>query len=353
MEIEVFNSDKESIALIDTFQSLIINKRYYKANKFELVVALNPNNTAYLKNGHFLLIEGVFYYIDAVMCDDSTSGELTISGVSLFGLLRNRIIWENYSKQARPEQICGFLLDRHVISPTDTNRQLDLIVRSSVANLTPDSIQYQRSYGVVREEIEELCETYDFGFKEVAGSDVQSDVQFYKGNDLSDAVEFSQSFDNLLNESFESSDFDERNVALVAGEGEGSARKLITLNNGLTGVDRKELYVDAKDLQKANDDVTMTDAEYDQALINRGKSKLSETQKILILNGEIDTRNELYEYGVDYDLGDRVRITSDLFNLTYTDVITEIQETYDSNGKWIEPTFGRRSPTLIDIIKRK
>ena len=116
----------------------------------------------------------------------------------------------------------------------------------------------------------------------------------------------------MISESYEQSDFDERNVVLVAGEGEGTDRELVTLGSG-SGLNRKELYVDARDLQSENDDVVMTAAEYRQALTERGQSKLAEHQPILILDGDINVHNQLYEYGVDYDLGDIVRRSSPTF----------------------------------------
>lgn len=331
----------------------MVNRRFFKANDFELKLALTMDNLNALKVGNTVRINGVFYYINYVAVDDIADGLLSVRGVSLFGLTNNRIVWENYSKQARPEFIARELITRHVIAPIVPDRQIKQITVGSDNVLSDRSIQFQNSYGIVKEVVEKLCETYDFGFKEDALDPFVpvSNVVFYKGRDLSQSVEFTTDAENVLSESYESSDFDEKNVVLVAGEGEGTARTLLTVGSGV-GIDRKELYVDARDLQSENDGVVMSQTEYQQALASRGSSKLAEYRPILLLDGDINVQNQLYEYGVDYDLGDTVRRSSPLFGLTYNAQITEITEIYE-NGLQIVPTFGKRSPTLIDMIKRK
>ena len=357
VELEVFkklnDKDYEQLAVIDQFKSLVVNRRYYSANDFELKLALSMDNLDYLKVGNAVRINDTFYYINFSQVPELETGELVVKGVSFFGLLNNRIIWENYSRQARPEVIARDLLNRHVVNPSNSSRKLHQLSLAPEVDLGGSSVQFQNSYGIVREQVEKLCETHDFGFKELMTDPYvpSARIEFYKGEDLSNSVEFTTDAENVISESYERSDFDERNVALVAGEGEGAERELVTLGNG-SGLDRKELYVDARDLQSENDDVVMTTAEYRQALTERGQSKLAEHQPILILDGDINVHNQLYEYGVDYDLGDIVRRSSPTFKLFYNARITEIQEIYE-DGLHIIPTFGKRSPTLIDLLKRK
>lgn len=357
VELEIFkklnDKDYEQLAVIDQFKSLVVNRRYYSANDFELKLALSMDNLDYLKVGNAVRINDTFYYINFSQVPELETGELVVKGVSFFGLLNNRIVWENYSRQARPEVIARDLLSRHVVNPSNSSRKLHQLSLAPEANLGSSSVQFQNSYGIVREQVEKLCETHDFGLKELMNDPYipSARIEFYKGKDLSNSVEFTTDAENVISESYERSDFDERNVALVAGEGEGAERELVTLGNG-SGLDRKELYVDARDLQSENDDVVMTTAEYRQALTERGQSKLAEHQPILILDGDINVHNQLYEYGVDYDLGDIVRRSSPTFKLAYNARITEIQEIYE-DGLHIIPTFGKRSPTLIDMIKRK
>lgn len=353
MELEVFEKlnekDYDQLDVIDQFRSLVINRRYYQSNDFDLKLPLTMDKLNNLKKGNAIRINGVFYYINYAAVDDLENGTLHVKGKSFFGVLSKRIVWENYIRQARAEVIARDLLMRHVINPSNADRKVHQITAASVGSLTTDSIQFQNSYGSVKEQVEKLCETHDFGFKEDAQDPYipGSHIVFYKGQDLSESVEFTTDAENVLNESYESSDADEFNVALVAGEGEGSGRVLVTYGGG-KGLDRKELYVDARDLQQ--DD--LTNSAYQQTLIERAKTKLAEHQPILILDGDINMHNQLYIYKEDYDLGDIVLRSSPTFELAYTARITEVQEIYE-NGLQIVPTFGRRSPTLIEMLKRK
>ena len=356
MEIEVFKrilGVYESVSLIDQFSSLMVTKRYYKASNFQLQVAPSDETIEYLVPSNCLLIEGVFYYVDNVVYNQKEHS-LVVSGISLFGLLKNRVIWSNFSLYQTPLFICQQILLENVTSPMNPNRVIDLFTVTT-DTITQDSIQYQNSYGMVREEIESLCETYDFGFKETPIDILEPSciVHFYKGSDKSSWIEFSIDNEMLFSETYETSDYDESTTALVAGEGEGVARTIITLNESLTGLDRKELYVDARDLQSDKGEVPLTTEEYANLLTTRGNEKLSEKQAILLLDGDVNINSELYTYGVDYNLGDKVSVYSKRFKISTVKTLTEMQETWDSKGHFLTPTFGKRTPTIIDYIKRK
>src|SRR5690625_4346175 len=246
VELEVFKKlnakDYEQLAVIDQFKSLVVNRRYYSASDFELKLALSMDNLEYLKVGNAVRINDTFYYINFSHVPELETGELVVKGVSFFGLLNNRIVWENYSRQARPEVIARDLLNKHVVNPSNSSRKLHQLSLAPEVDLGGSSVQFQNSYGIVREQVEKLCETHDFGFKELMTDPYvpSAEIEFYKGKDLSNSVEFTTDAENVISESYERSDFDERNVALVAGEGEGAERELVTLGNG-SGLDRKEL----------------------------------------------------------------------------------------------------------------
>src|SRR5690625_5047113 len=118
VELEVFKKlnaeDYEQLAVIDQFKSLVVNRRYYSANDFELKLALSMDNLDYLKVGNAVRINDTFYYINFSQVPELETGELVVRGVSFFGLLNNRIVWENYSRQARPERKSTRLNSSHV-----------------------------------------------------------------------------------------------------------------------------------------------------------------------------------------------------------------------------------------------
>ncbi|WP_415782946.1 Gp37-like protein, partial [Bacillus manliponensis] len=129
-------------------------------------------------------------------------------------------------------------------------------------------------------------------------------------------------------------------MALVAGQGEGAARKLVAINDNLSGFERKELFVDARDLSnKTQDDRVLTDAEYEKLLIERGNSKLAESQTIQTFESGISLHSNLV-YKEDFELGDIVTIENKRWGLTLNTRITVVEEIYENDRVDIRVNFG-------------
>lgn len=357
MEIEVFSRigqtgfQYESSAIIDTFKSLTNGRYYYKRNNFSMTHPLSVEAVHLLVPDTILLINGCFYYIDNAVMADATSGEFTVEGKSLLSKAEGRIIDRNYNRQARPELIAYEHLNNEV---SGSKRGISYLNVNAPDNLTGTTIRYQNSYGNVLDEVESLALTYDFGFREYATSITKpgNTIEFYKGRDLTGIVEFSKEYENLLNESYQNANFDERTTAIVLGEGDGSERKKVIVGDEFAGIERKELYVDARDLQQENDGVMMSDAEYREALRSRGRSKLAEHNKVFTFGGDIDLKSSLFRYKEDYDVGDRVTIKSSTLGLKKTAVLAGVEETWDEQGHHLTPIWEHESLNVLEMIKR-
>ena len=72
---------------------------------------------------------------------------------------------------------------------------------------------------------------------------------------------------------------DWRNYAIVLGEGEGSSRVRVDVDQ-TSGGERRELYVDASDLRKTVDGETLSDAAYEATLAQRGAERLAENRVV-------------------------------------------------------------------------
>ncbi|EPI03293.1 hypothetical protein D920_00306 [Enterococcus faecalis 13-SD-W-01] len=360
MELEIFTQDTEnqwlfeSEKIFDGFKSLTVNLNYYTYSDFELFVGLRNEHIRMFIPETVIYMEGLYFYVDNATVDDQSTAQLKVTGKSLLGKANDRIVYRIYNKTARPEQIAWDHINNEMVNPSDAKRKIQYLKLDSVPNLGNASIQYQNSYGNVAEELETLCTSYDFGIKEVATGlgNPNNTLTIFRGKDVSDTVEFSDEYENLTKAGYQNNNFDESTTALVYGEGEGSARKSVVVNGDKTGLQRKELYVDARDLQQTAGDVTLTDAQYTDALKNRGTNKLAERKRILTLSGEVPTSSKLFKLGVDYNLGDTVSVKSNLYNLKKKSTITTIKKTYDSKGLFIEPVFGKETPTVFDILGR-
>ena len=152
--------------------------------------------------------------------------------------------------------------------------------------------------------------------------------------EVNDYVCFSSEFDNISSSNYKVDWGNMKNVALVAGEGEGVERKRCTLGN-TSGYDRYEVFVDARDVSSTVKEGETID--YEASLKARGLSALAEYGTTISFDGEVEP-NYSYKYGIDYKLGDIVQIIND-YGVSSVARITEVIETFDNNGHSIIPTF--------------
>lgn len=169
-------------------------------------------------------------------------------------------------------------------------------------------------------------------------------------------VIFSTEFKTLENIEYTESRLDYKNVAVVAGQGEGIERKVVTLNDGLSGFDRKEIFIDARDIADTDTDdegneFPRPEADIIAELTDRGNEKLEEHKQELFVNGQIT--NTIFRYGYDWFNGDMVTMQHDGWGITLDAQITQVTEIHEVGRSYkVEVVFGKDIPTFIDKIKR-
>lgn len=123
----------------------------------------------------------------------------------------------------------------------------------------------------------------------------------------------------------------------------------------LSGLSRRELFVDARDLQsKKTDGTTIPEAEYNSMLVERGKTSLEDYKDIESFSATLRTFDVTgYEYGVDFFLGDKVTVYDSRLKVRVNAVITEVMKTFDEDGERLDITFGYEQPTLANKLRRR
>lgn len=139
-----------------------------------------------------------------------------------------------------------------------------------------------------------MCQSEDVGFKVERNNGVLA-VSFYQPEYNPNLV-FSEKFGNISVNSISLSTENMKNYAIVLGEGEGENRVILYVD-ATNGADRRELIVDAKDIQKEEGE---TDESYNSRLVARGVEKLLEKQQTFSCAFTPYTK----DFGVKYDLGD-------------------------------------------------
>lgn len=121
-----------------------------------------------------------------------------------------------------------------------------------------------------------------------------------------------------------------------------------------TGLSRRELYIDARDLQSDSDpDNPLTTEEYTAILQNRGLEKLAEHQLVRSFSAQVRTLDPTYTYGEDFFLGDTITVTDDRLGVTVDAVVQGVERSASGDGESLILTLGYEQPTIYDILKRK
>lgn len=251
-----------------------------------------------------------------VVANSATASQLLVPG-RFIGRVGRRTVWQIKTKEKRSGQLwtSGYtanytLLEDRILEGTHKSSVVETDLRTAVMSARPapivdlsdlrgltGSVESEHTYPTLFELAKDLCATQDYGFRFIHDRQ-QKKLLFdvWEGEEKPNA-KFSEAFGNLSNLVLTQSDANFKNVAYVGGSGEGSARVFVTCGETSTaGLDRHEMFVDARDLQQ--DEKTL--AAYKKILQQRGLEKLNENNQKLAVTFDVDPD----QFGDAFDLGD-------------------------------------------------
>ena len=291
MELYVLDINFKVLGVIDNYECLVWQRNYYKSGTFSMQIIPNFEQFKLLKKGNILLkIDNTkeAMYIDHRELEENEEGieVLVVSGYSLNKWLDRRITLYKEVEKANAETVMKNYVNRHCINPTEANRKIDNLVLGINNNLGQE-IDYLSHYEPLLEELEDIAKVNELGYKiDLDLANKQYLFQVYQGLDrtinqeLNSKAIFSTEFENISNQKYIDSDNNYRNMVLVAGAGEDANRKILSLGTENKGLNRYELFVDARDIsdtkQQGDNEIEIPLEEYNKLLENRGKEKLSE-----------------------------------------------------------------------------
>lgn len=378
MEILVYDKDLNVISVIDEYESFIWNRKYNEIGNFELHIPLTTKNLKMIEKGKF--IGRFFSYAEKPITDyfadeialmegkEIVTNSEGIESIKIYGsmgskLLDYRVQTKQYNTIKYATEIIKDIFSSNITKSTATVRNMSIFNNSVDIYVTGENktLRFQSRWGSCLDAIMKICKIREYGFLVKADKQNQKLILcIYNGQDRTtnqtnsyiQVTLFGRKLDNILSQTYINDISKEKNVAYVCGEGEGANRKYITstnLDNFPSGMDRKEIYIDARDLQSNIDGTILTTTEYEELLKVRGESKLLENTKVETFESTIDT-NSKYKLGIHYDLGDMVTIIDDELGVKLDTRIIEIQEIYEGGEKEINLVFGNKVPTILDKI---
>ena len=371
-QILVFRLDDtafENIGEVNQYDSLIWLDKFNGYASFELWAPITEENSEYFKKGNVLWCGGdnaaVVEIVKSII-DDKGTKTFNVKGRTLEMILTTRIIWGTYNASNKHASTVMYdIVKQNCINPTNTNRKIPYLECAEDKHIG-DKISIQKTGDEVYATLNTIAASSDIGFnvlfrpkeKKLIFEVVAGVDRTIEQNEV-DPVEFSTDLEDILSSSYYTNNQDEKNVAFVQGEGDGTSRiSQISGNNELEGFGRRELYIDARDIQSesVNEDGTttsLTPAEYKAALINRGDDKLSECEVTETFEAQIRVFGDIqYEFGKDYRKGDKVTVRDRQLSVVVSARITEVEEDFDDEYALVL-TFGYSYPTIMQKVKRQ
>ena len=172
-------------------------------------------------------------------------------------------------------------------------------------------------------------------------------------------IQLSTDLQDVLGSKYYTNSQSYKNVALIAGEdSEVNRKKTTSGDNSLSGFDRRELYVDARDIQsevqsESGETSTIPEDEYIGMLGNRGDEKLADCQITETFEASIRTQGVTqYEYGIDYFRGDKIIVEDAELGVQAIAIIDSITENINDEYELVL-TLGYEYPSLIQRVKKQ
>lgn len=349
MDLLVLNKSLDVIAIVDVYESIIWTERYYEYGDFELYTAMTQDLLNYIKTDNYIQRVGS----DRVMIieeiridtDSETGNHITVTGRSLESILDRRVVWSQTTISGNLQNGIKKLVNENIISPSKEERKISNFIfkDSTDSQITGLTVEAQYTGDNLYDVISKVCEEKSIGFKVSLNENKQFVFELYAGADRSyeqtnyPYVVFSPNFDNIINSNYLESKENLKNVALVGGEGEGTARKYLAIGN-TSGLDRRELFVDARDISSEGEDgETLTTEQYNELLKQRGNEYLADYTDLVSFEGAVET-NIMYKYGVDFFDGDIVQIANEYGHEAKVRIL-EVVISENEEGNSVYPTF--------------
>lgn len=370
LEIYRLNESKdkiEIIGMIDEFSSVIWHTCYNSSGDFEIYCPLNSNNLSF-QIGDFVRCPtnndvGVIERVEKTYSAQD-GYMILLAGRMADSILDRRVIIRRIGNKPYPiilsgnvqeeiEYLIKVCFGNGYIGNTGSrniplfNYRIESASSQVIVDENGNPSEKQVTYDNLLEYVQSLLVEYNLGLRSYLPDGIgekQIYISQYVGQER-DLV-FSTEFDNLNSSELVKDDTPYKNVALIAGEGEGTERQTTILgDSSYSGLDRYETYIDASSISKnyeddSGEEQTYSELEYQNILQAEGKRNLAQMTKSVTFSGEMNIQTSGIEFRKDFYLGDIVTIEDKTIGFSGKVRILEATEVQDQNGYTIEIVYG-------------
>lgn len=378
MLMEIFKKeDRSKLGLVQTFSFVQYNDKFCDVGSFSMKVPLTEPSLPHLIRGNYLLFEPfVLGIIRKKTNETEESISITIEGSLLNIILSYRSFLKTTKYTDTLTDVSRQMVRDLLMYNEDSRRNISYISLSSEGRYTPESpkISAQFTGKKLSTALNAILQPSSYGYELVPiltrytqNPDNPTNIESFEfrvlkpvnrtiGNPNGNTpVVFSFELNNLSRFVYGEDDSDYCSTAIVAGEGEGVNRTIIEAGDlEASGIDRVELYVDARDLQSTDSNGNSVSAEdYTDILIQRGNENLLEHQSFVSISGTVISGDKRYIYGVDFYKGDFVTVMDDQHRIVVNAQVTEVTKSLTSSGEVLDLTFGYEKATVRELIRKR
>lgn len=326
------------------------------------IASLRPSNIVYRDRKHCFYITSVEYTRDA-----DNNNLLHAKGYTLNYLLTFRVLNGAYRFKLsdNTSTVVRTIVNKMFLNPDDTNRKSFCMRYEDEANIT-SGYGYTKTGNTMLEAMQEIVSRYDMLSFEMWFDATPTKLEFvfrlFNGKtSTQNSIYFSDVTSDIISSSLTVDENAVANYIYVYGEDKDAQRKSVAITvdgyDYVKDVLRKELYVDARDLQSEvynpdGEQEIVSDEEYRRMLTNRGNDKALQYGKKVNYTANLRD-NKLHKYGIDYDYGDLVSVNDAIVGAVVVEKVTGYEETESATvGKTYNITVGQQKITLKESIKR-
>lgn len=345
MEIRFYTRDMDFIGLMENQSSFTWTRKYFEPGKIRLFCPITQENLRLTERGNLIYMRGCN---ECAVVEDRTveqnvyRNQIEVNGRFISSYLDRRLIRPTFSFSGKTEVAMRRLI-------TDLAVAIPRLVLGDLQGF-PETVTFQATYKNLLEYMSKLSRSSGIGFRVRPDFNAKQLVfETYKGVDRSfgqyvnPRVIFSEDYDNLQSMTYRENEQFMKNVVYIGGTGQSDERIYVSYGDA-TGLDRRELFVDARDLIQDEEE---TLANYQARLLQRGHERQEQYYQLsTTVESEADPDGN-FVYKRNYDLGDIVTVRKRAWGIQTDLRITEIQEIYERGTMKVSPTFGVPLPETI------
>ena len=365
--IHILNENLKKIDILRKYDFLQYAPRFRGIGTFTIHAKLVEENKYLLnkeKTYYVLFDFGELFFgeiINAKQYSSEEDSKIVITGKLENYLFQKKINLGTLSFSGRTYEYCSAIIKQNLLNDEQPKRKMNINVlydNEEYLQGVCSSITKQITGGYIWEELEKVMQQDNLGIILKPVVDVKHldengnetnidswDLTISAGKDRTKKnkqglkpIIFSQQLSNIANVDYSYDTEQHTNFAYIAGEGEEDNRKWFGYSNEegeKVGWNRKELWIDARDIQSENimTGEILSDEEYENLIRQRVAQKFSENKKFVLYETTVTNAERLYTYGEHFYLGDWCTVVDNNLKMEIDVQITEVTFTIQGSRK--------------------